>query len=232
MILQVARRALAAGAEQVAVATDDERVAAALRGADVRVVMTRADHASGSDRLAECAEQLGWPDDKIVVNLQGDEPLAPPSGIRAVAAALAEGDAPMATLAAAITDARELFNPNCVKVVADGNGNALYFSRAPLPWARDAFAGTRDLLPLATPFLRHIGIYAYRAGFLRKFAALPPTPLERAERSNSCAHSSTVSHRCAARAGAVSGRCRYARGSRARAALLGRRVGLGPPFCS
>jgi len=181
MILQVARRAIAAGAEQVAVATDDERVAEALRGAAVRVVMTRADHASGSDRLAECAEQLGWTDDTIVVNLQGDEPLAPPSGIRAVAAALAEGDAPMATLAAAITDPQELFNPNCVKVVADCNGYALYFSRAPLPWARDAFAGARDLLPLATPFLRHIGIYAYRAGFLRTFAALAPTPLERAE---------------------------------------------------
>ena len=181
MVLQVARRALAAGAEQVAVATDDERVAAALRGTQVRVVMTRADHASGSDRLAECAEQLGWPDDTIVVNLQGDEPLAPPTGIRAVAEALAAGDAPMATLAVAMTDPHELFNPNCVKVVADSNGYALYFSRAPLPWARDAFAGARDVLPPATPFLRHIGIYAYRAGFLRKFAALTPTPLERAE---------------------------------------------------
>jgi 3-deoxy-manno-octulosonate cytidylyltransferase (CMP-KDO synthetase) len=181
MVLQVARRALAAGAEQVVVATDDERVAEALRGTAVRVVMTRADHASGSDRLAECAEQLGWPDDTIVVNLQGDEPLAPPSGIRTVGAALAEGDAPMATLATAITDPHELFNPNCVKVVADRNGCALYFSRAPLPWARDAFAGARDMLPSATPFLRHIGIYAYRAGFLRKFAALAPTPLERAE---------------------------------------------------
>jgi 3-deoxy-manno-octulosonate cytidylyltransferase (CMP-KDO synthetase) len=181
MVLQVARRALAAGAEQVVVATDDERVAEALRGAPVRVVMTRADHASGSDRLAECAEELGWTDDTIVVNLQGDEPLAPPSGIRAVAAALAEGDASMATLATAITDPHELFNPNCVKVVADRNGSALYFSRAPLPWARDAFAGGRDSLPPATPFLRHIGIYAYRAGFLRKFATLAPTPLERAE---------------------------------------------------
>jgi len=181
MVLQVARRALAAGAEQVVVATDDDRVAEALRGTAARVVMTRADHASGSDRLAECAEQLGWPDDTIVVNLQGDEPLAPPSGIRAVAEALTEGDAPMATLAVPITDPSELFNPNCVKVVADRQGNALYFSRAPLPWARDAFAGPRDVLPPATPFLRHIGIYAYRAGFLRTFAALAPTPLERAE---------------------------------------------------
>jgi 3-deoxy-manno-octulosonate cytidylyltransferase (CMP-KDO synthetase) len=181
MVLQVARRALAAGAAEVVVATDDARVAAALRATAVRVVMTRADHASGSDRLAECAELLAWADDTIVVNLQGDEPLAPASGIRAVAAALAESEAPMATLATAITDAHELFNPNCVKVVADRNGNALFFSRAVLPWARDAFAASRERLPPGVPFLRHIGIYAYRAGFLRKFAALAPTPLERVE---------------------------------------------------
>jgi 3-deoxy-manno-octulosonate cytidylyltransferase (CMP-KDO synthetase) len=143
--------------------------------------MTRTDHASGSDRLAECAEQMGWSDDTIVVNLQGDEPLAPPGGIRAVAAVLAWSDAPMATLAVPITDAHDLFNPNCVKVVCDSSGHALYFSRAPLPWARDAFAGSRELVPNGVPFLRHIGIYAYRAGFLRRFAALPATPLERAE---------------------------------------------------
>ena len=181
MVLQVARRALAAGAAEVIVATDDDRVAAALAGQPVRVAMTRTDHASGSDRLAECAEQLAWSDDTIVVNLQGDEPLAPPSGIRAVAAALAGSDAPMATLAVPITDAHDLFNPNCVKVVRDAGGHALYFSRAPLPWARDAFAGNREVLPDGIPFLRHIGIYAYRAGFLRRFAALPATPLERAE---------------------------------------------------
>jgi 3-deoxy-manno-octulosonate cytidylyltransferase (CMP-KDO synthetase) len=181
MILHVVQRALSAGAAQVVVATDDVRVAGALDGQPVRVAMTRADHASGSDRLAECAEQLGWDDDTIVVNLQGDEPLAPPSGIRAVAAALGDSDAPMATLAVPITDADELFNPNCVKVVCDAGGNALYFSRAPLPWARDAFSGSAREIPPGLPFLRHIGIYAYRAGFLRRFARLSPTPLERAE---------------------------------------------------
>ena len=181
MVLHVARRALAAGAAEVVVATDDARIADALRGSPVRVAMTRADHATGSDRLAECAENLGWPDDAIVVNLQGDEPLAPPAGIHEVAAALAVDDAPMATLAAPIADAAELFDPNCVKVVADAAGHALYFSRAPLPWARDAFAAGRDRLPRQVPFLRHIGIYAYRAGFLRQFARLASTPLERAE---------------------------------------------------
>jgi len=181
MVLHVARRALQAGAAEVVVATDDARVADALRGSPVRVAMTRADHASGSDRLAETAEQCFWPDDTVVVNLQGDEPLAPPAGIRAVAQALVDSDAPMATLAAPIAEAHELFDPHCVKVVVDGSGHALYFSRAPLPWARDAFASTRERLPAQVPFLRHIGIYAYRAGFLRRFARLPPTPLERAE---------------------------------------------------
>ena len=181
MILHVARRALAAGAAEVVVATDDQRVADALAGHPVRVVMTRTDHLSGSDRLADCADQLDWADDAIIVNLQGDEPLAPASGIRAVAAALAGSDAQMATLAAPIAEAAELFNPNCVKVVVDRTGHALYFSRSPQPWARDAFAATRERLPGGVPFLRHIGIYAYRAGFLRRFARLEPTPLERAE---------------------------------------------------
>lgn len=181
MVLRVARRALAAGASEVVVATDDDRVADALRDAAVRVVMTRSDHESGSDRLAECAQLLGWTDDTVVVNLQGDEPLAPASGIRAVADALVEADAPMATLAVPITEPHELFDPHCVKLVTDRAGYALYFSRAPLPWARDAFAESRQRLPERVSFLRHIGIYAYRAGFLRKFATLPPTPLERAE---------------------------------------------------
>jgi len=181
MVLHVARRALRAGAGQVVVATDDARVADALRGEAVRVVMTRADHASGSDRLADAAEQCGWPDDTVVVNLQGDEPLAPAAGIRCVAEALAGSDAPMATLAAPIVEAHELFDPHCVKVVVDASGHALYFSRAPLPWARDSFASARERLPPGVPFLRHIGIYAYRAGFLRRFTQLSPTPLERAE---------------------------------------------------
>ncbi|HET6546469.1 MAG TPA: 3-deoxy-manno-octulosonate cytidylyltransferase [Rhodanobacteraceae bacterium] len=181
MILHVARRALSAGAAEVVVATDDARIEAALAGSGARVVMTRADHASGSDRLAECAALLGWPDDAIVVNLQGDEPLAPASGIRAVAAALVESDSPMATLATPLASADELFDPHCVKLVCDGAGRALYFSRAPLPWARDAFALDRAVLPDSVPFLRHVGIYAYRAGFLRRFADLPRSPLERAE---------------------------------------------------
>lgn len=177
MIVHVARRARAAGAAEVVVATDDARIEAALAGSGVRVAMTRADHASGSDRLAECADLCGWPDEAIVVNLQGDEPLAPASGIRAVAAALAEDDAPMATLATPLHDVAELFDPNCVKLVRAASGRALYFSRAPLPWPRDAFQTDRSVLPDG-PFLRHIGIYAYRAGFLRRFAGLPRTPLE------------------------------------------------------
>ena len=181
MVLRTARQALAAGATQVVVATDDSRIAEALAGQGVALCMTRAEHASGSDRLAECAAQHGWPNDAIVVNLQGDEPFAPPAGIAAVARALAEDDAPMATLAAPIGEAHELFDPNVVKLVRDARGRALYFSRAPLPWARDAFAATRDALPGQVPFLRHIGIYAYRAGFLADYARLPRTPLEQAE---------------------------------------------------
>jgi 3-deoxy-manno-octulosonate cytidylyltransferase (CMP-KDO synthetase) len=181
MIVHVARRALASGATEVVVATDDARIADALEKNGVSVAMTRADHASGSDRLAECAEERGWPDDAIVVDLQGDEPLAPPSGIRAVASALAESDAPMATLATRILSVEELFDPNCVKVVCDASGKALYFSRAPVPWPRDAFAIGRARLPEHVVFLRHIGIYAYRAGFLRRFAALPRTRLEQSE---------------------------------------------------
>jgi 3-deoxy-manno-octulosonate cytidylyltransferase (CMP-KDO synthetase) len=181
MIVHVVARACAAGAAHVVVATDDARIATALEGHAVQVVMTRADHASGSDRLAEVAAMLGWPDDAVIVNLQGDEPLAPPSGIRAVAAGLAQSDAPVATLATPIGSVRELFDPDCVKVVCNLAGNALMFSRAPLPWARDAFARSRDVLPAQTRFLRHIGIYAYRAGFLRHFTTLVPTPLERTE---------------------------------------------------
>ncbi|HEU4663915.1 MAG TPA: 3-deoxy-manno-octulosonate cytidylyltransferase [Dokdonella sp.] len=181
MVVHVARRARAAGAAAVVVATDDARIEAALADSGVHVVMTRADHVSGSDRLAEAASLLGWPDDAIVVNLQGDEPLAPASGIRAVAQALAEDDAPMATLATPVTDVHELFDPNVVKLVRGADGRALYFSRAPLPWARDAFAADRDTLPAGVPFLRHIGIYAYRAGFLGRYTGLSRTPLEQAE---------------------------------------------------
>jgi 3-deoxy-manno-octulosonate cytidylyltransferase (CMP-KDO synthetase) len=164
------------------VATDDERVARALDGSGVRVAMTAAGHASGSDRLAECAGIAGWDDQTLVVNLQGDEPFAPPAGIRAVAAALSASGHPMATLATPIDEAEQVFDPNAVKVVLADNGDALYFSRAPLPWHRDGFARSREALADApAPFLRHIGIYAYRAGFLRTFATLPPGRLERTE---------------------------------------------------
>ncbi len=182
MVLRVAQRALQAGARQVVVAVDDPRVAAALDGqTGVDICMTRADHASGSDRLAECAAHYGWAEDAIVVNLQGDEPFAPAAGIRAVAQALADDDASMATLATPLLDAEELFDPNVVKLVRALNGRALYFSRAPLPWARDAFAIERDALPADAPFLRHIGIYACRAGFLARYSRMRRTPLEQAE---------------------------------------------------
>lgn len=180
MVVHVARRALAAGAREVVVATDDARIAESLAGQPLRVCLTRADHASGTDRLAECADQLGWADETIVVNLQGDEPFAPPEGIRAVAALLADGRAAMATLATPIEDAESLFDPNVVKLVHDANGLALYFSRAPIPWQRDRFARDRAG-PVAGQALRHIGIYAYRAGFLREFTRLPPGRLEQFE---------------------------------------------------
>ena len=143
MVLHVARRALAAGAREVVVATDDDRIFEALRGqSGVRAVMTRADHASGSDRLAECARLCEWSDETVVVNLQGDEPLAPASGIRAVASALIQSGAPMATLATPLSSAEEFLNPNCVKVVVGQGGQALYFSRAPIPWPRDSLANS------------------------------------------------------------------------------------------
>ena len=180
MVVRVARRALAAGARAVVVATDDARIADALAGEDLTSCMTRADHASGTDRLAECARRLGWDARQIVVNLQGDEPFAPAAGIRAVAAALAAAGTEMATLAAPIVDSETLFDPNAVKVVCDAAGRALYFSRAPIPWERDRFARDRLGAP-ATIARRHIGIYAYRAGFLRTFTTLPPGRLEQLE---------------------------------------------------
>lgn len=181
MVLHVARRALAAGAREVWVATDDRRIGRVLEDvAGIHVAMTGSGHASGTDRLAECARHAGWGEDVIVVNLQGDEPFAPAAGIRAVAAALAGSDAPMATLAMPVEDAAALFDPNVVKLVRTAAGDALYFSRAPIPWHRDAFAQTTASLP-AGQWLRHIGIYGYRAGFLQQFAAMPAGRLERIE---------------------------------------------------
>ena len=180
LVLHVARRALDAGAHEVWVAADDERIAQALEGSGVQIAMTSPAHASGSDRLAECADIAGWDDEAIVVNLQGDEPFAPASGIRRVAELVASSGAPMATLAAPITDADTLFDPNAVKLVRNAAGDALYFSRAPIPWHRDAFAQA-PRVPGDGECLRHIGIYGYRAGALRRFARMPQGRLERLE---------------------------------------------------
>lgn len=181
LVLHVARRALAAGAREVWVAADDTRIADALAGSGVQIAMTSAAHASGTDRLAECAALAGWSDETVVVNLQGDEPFAPTAGIRAVAGLLRHSGADMATLAAPIVDVETLFDPNAVKLVRADNGDALYFSRAPLPWPRDAFAHDRQHMPAGDHWLRHIGIYAYRAGFLRRFAGMAPGRLEQIE---------------------------------------------------
>ena len=180
MVLHVARRALAAGAREVWVATDDARIAEALNGSGVQVAMTSADHQSGTDRLAECARIAGWADDTIVVNLQGDEPFAHADGIACVARTVADSGAGIATMAAPIDDIEILLDPNAVKVVLAANGDALYFSRAPVPWPRDAFARDRTAMPQGR-WLRHIGIYAYRVSALRAFAALSPGTLERTE---------------------------------------------------
>ncbi|MBS0200888.1 MAG: 3-deoxy-manno-octulosonate cytidylyltransferase [Proteobacteria bacterium] len=186
LIRHVARRALAAGADDVVVAADDASILAALDGIAVRGVLTRVDHASGTDRLAECARLAGWSDDTLVVNLQGDEPFAPVSGIREVAKTLADSGAEMATLAARIDDPEQLFDPNTVKLVwRDPAGDArwrdvMYFSRAPIPWHRDAFAQNKRVL-MPGQCLRHIGIYAYRVGFLQHFATMPQGMLEQLE---------------------------------------------------
>ncbi|MEO8000408.1 MAG: 3-deoxy-manno-octulosonate cytidylyltransferase [Arenimonas sp.] len=180
MVVHVARRAIAAGASLVVLATDDERIADAVAKYPVTVCLTRIDHASGTDRLAECAEQLNWSEQQIIVNLQGDEPFAPAAGIRAVAEALENSNAPMATLATEIIDTETYFDTNAVKVVRASNGNALYFSRAPMPWQRDRFANDRVSTPQVGA-LRHIGIYAYRAGFLKTFTQLPMGQLEQLE---------------------------------------------------
>lgn len=173
MLEHVWLRACEAGAEEVVVATDDDRIATAADGFGATVCMTRADHPSGTDRLAEVARARRWPDDAIVVNLQGDEPLMPPVVLRQVAEDLATfADAALATLAVPLGNAGERDEPNIVKVVTDRAGYALYFSRAPIPYPRT---------PNAAEAHRHLGIYAYRAGFLRRFSGLEPAPIERAE---------------------------------------------------
>jgi 3-deoxy-manno-octulosonate cytidylyltransferase (CMP-KDO synthetase) len=182
MIVRVMERCIASGASEVLVATDDEQVLASVQAAGGQALMTRADHASGTDRLAEVVEVLGWGDDDIVVNVQGDEPLIDIALIRMVAETLAaDTEAAISTAAHPFHDAESFFNPNVVKVVCDARGHALYFSRAPIPWARDDLARTRAVLPVGLPVLRHVGIYAYRAGFLKRYARLAPSPLEQWE---------------------------------------------------
>ncbi len=181
MVLHVLERALQAGAESVVVATDDARVQQAVEAAGRQALMTSPDHQSGTERLVEVAETLGWADDTLVVNVQGDEPLIDPMLIREAARQLVlHDDAVMATLAHPIHDHADFINPNVVKVVADEAGYALYFSRAPIPWPRDAFSAQQPM-PHELGALRHIGLYAYRAGFLRTYASLPSSPLERYE---------------------------------------------------
>ena len=182
MVVRVAAQAVKSGAADVIVATDDERIAEAVRAHGYDVEMTRGDHASGTDRIAEVVKKRRLAARDIVVNVQGDEPLVAPSLVRAVAENLAkERAADIATACHRITDAADLANPNVVKVVLDERGHALYFSRAPIPYARDAFAkGVRDT-PRGLPVYRHLGIYAYRCAFLRAFERLKPVAIERFE---------------------------------------------------
>lgn len=181
MVVRVAERARRSGAARVVVAADSESILRACESHGVQAVLTRADHPSGTDRLAEASTLLGLADDDIVVNVQGDEPLIDPELVDGVAALLAgRPDAAMATAAHPIDAVGEFTNPNVVKVVTDQQGLALYFSRAPIPWDRDAFSRGIATLPQPAP-LRHVGLYAYRCGFLRRFPALPPAPLEQLE---------------------------------------------------
>jgi 3-deoxy-manno-octulosonate cytidylyltransferase (CMP-KDO synthetase) len=179
MVVRVAERAAASGAQEVWVATDHEAVRQAVEAHGYRVGMTSPDCPSGTDRLAELAIQRGWPDSTVVVNVQGDEPLIDPALIRETAMLLhRRSEAAMATLRHPIHTADEAFNPNVVKVVTDREGYALYFSRAPIPWARDAWSTSPSPIPRSSslpsdlPMFRHIGLYAYRAGFLKAYPAL------------------------------------------------------------
>lgn len=182
MIVHVCERALEADAEQIVVATDDQRIFDAVGSLGLQAVMTDPNHQSGTERIAEVARIMGWADEQIVVNLQGDEPLIPPAYIRDAALALAGQDqAGIATLAAKILDADEIFNPNAVKVVLDKNGYALYFSRAPIPWSRTTFPDKHDIAAAALSHLRHIGMYAYTVGFLNRYCNWPASPLEGVE---------------------------------------------------
>ena len=181
MLLHVMEQCRKSGAAAIWVATDDQRIADMARRHGGEALMTRADHVSGTDRLEEVAGQLGLADDDILVNVQGDEPLIPPAVIDQVAANLAaDSQFGIATLCEPVADVETLFNPNAVKVVFDDQGRALYFSRAPVPWHREAFAQKARVLP-AGNWWRHIGIYAYRVGLLHRFVSWPPATLELTE---------------------------------------------------
>lgn len=181
MIVRAAEQALQTAAENVWVATDHERIAAACAAHGIQTVMTSDKHESGTTRLAEAAAVLGLADEAIVVNVQGDEPLIPPELIARVANKLADSQAVMATAAHPVHDFAEFINPNCVKVVLNQASNALYFSRAPIAYPRDTMLANEQVLPQQTP-LRHIGIYAYRVGFLKQYALLAESPLENIEK--------------------------------------------------
>ena len=180
MVVRVAERARESGAERIIVATDHPDIAAACAAHGVEVCMTRADHPSGTDRIAEVARTLALAPDAVVVNLQGDEPLIDPALLAACAARIGL-DVPMATCAHPLSDAQDAFNPNVVKVVLDKRGRALYFSRATIPWHRDGFAQDRAALPPGYVPLRHIGLYAYSNAFLQQYPQLEASPLEAIE---------------------------------------------------
>lgn len=182
MVVRVAEAARRSAASEIIVACDQQDIRASVENHGFTAVVTRADHPSGTDRIAEVIEHMGWADDEIVVNVQGDEPLIPPELIDAVAAALdKDPGASIATASHAIHSSADAFNPNVVKVVTAKNGRALYFSRATIPWHRDGFDDDRTVLPSDFNLQRHIGIYAYRVGFLRRYGNLAPAPLERWE---------------------------------------------------
>ncbi|MTD40521.1 3-deoxy-manno-octulosonate cytidylyltransferase [Erwinia sp. CPCC 100877] len=180
MIVHVLERARESGAERIIVATDHADVAKAVEAAGGEVCMTRTDHESGTERLAEVVEKCGFTDDTPIVNLQGDEPMIPPENLRQVAENLIASGVGMSTLAVPIEDAQEAFNPNAVKVVCDKDGFALYFSRATIPWDRDRFAHSHE--GIGDSLLRHIGIYGYRAGFIRRYVSWAPSPIEQLEK--------------------------------------------------
>lgn len=180
MVVRTAERALLSGASQIMVATDHLDILAACKEHGIPACMTRSDHPSGTDRIAEVAAAMGLADDAVVVNVQGDEPLIAPELIAATAALVSQ-QVPMATAAHPLHDAQEAFNPNVVKVVLDKLGRAMYFSRATIPWHRDAFALNREALPASYVALRHIGLYAYRNDFLQSYPRLDISPLEQIE---------------------------------------------------